>query len=174
LVIVCTIRERKQLGHIAVERESSFGREAACPPSMSTDPMLIRVNLSLVGLMPTTGQWRSFRVWMSDVPLPAFRCTPCSEETGIDQHKLVQVVTNPHEANSKLVAGHDWSSESVIGRCRNDQASKISDGVQAAMTPRKNASIVLIERTRPVRQAVPRCLFSCFSGSVALAAPCAR
>jgi hypothetical protein len=40
--------------------------------------------------------------------LVAFKCTPCTEETGVDNTKLVQVITAPFEANGKLVAGHLW------------------------------------------------------------------
>jgi Rubredoxin-like zinc ribbon domain (DUF35_N) len=38
----------------------------------------------------------------------AFKCTPCSEEVGNDQHKLVQVMMQPFEANGKIVAGGLW------------------------------------------------------------------
>jgi hypothetical protein len=40
--------------------------------------------------------------------LTAFKCTPCTEEIGVDNTMLVQVIRTPHEANGKLVAGHLW------------------------------------------------------------------
>jgi hypothetical protein len=40
--------------------------------------------------------------------LVPFKCTPCTEESGVDQTLLVQVIATPHEANGKLVAGHLW------------------------------------------------------------------
>jgi hypothetical protein len=56
---------------------------------------------------PEVKRKRPRKVPMKD-QLVAFKCAPCTEETGVDQTKLVQVVTNPHEANGKLVAGHLW------------------------------------------------------------------
>jgi len=40
--------------------------------------------------------------------LVRFKCTPCSEETGVEQSTMVQVLRTPHEANGKLIAGHLW------------------------------------------------------------------
>jgi hypothetical protein len=50
---------------------------------------------------------RPRRVAMKDQLVP-FKCTACAEETGVDHTLLVQVVSTPHEANGKLVAGHLW------------------------------------------------------------------
>jgi hypothetical protein len=44
---------------------------------------------------------------MKDV-LKAFKCSQCSEETGMVSHQMVQVLRNPHEANGKLIAGSLW------------------------------------------------------------------
>jgi hypothetical protein len=37
-----------------------------------------------------------------------FKCTPCSEEIGTEQHKLIQLMTQPFEANGKIVGGGLW------------------------------------------------------------------
>ena len=40
--------------------------------------------------------------------LKAFKCSNCTDETGMIAHTLVQVLREPHEANGKLVAGSLW------------------------------------------------------------------
>ena len=40
--------------------------------------------------------------------LKAFKCSNCTDETGMMAHTLVQVLREPHEANGKLVAGSLW------------------------------------------------------------------
>lgn len=40
--------------------------------------------------------------------LTPWHCAACTEETGMYQHQMVQVLRDPHEANGKLVAGSLW------------------------------------------------------------------
>jgi hypothetical protein len=40
--------------------------------------------------------------------LRAFKCTPCSEEVGVEQDAMIQMLHQPYEANGKLVGGALW------------------------------------------------------------------
>ena len=40
--------------------------------------------------------------------LTPWHCAECTEEMGFYQHKMVQVLRNPHEANGKLTCGSLW------------------------------------------------------------------
>ena len=50
---------------------------------------------------------RAKRPPMKDQLTP-WHCAECTEEMGFEQHRMVQVLCNPHEANGKLVAGGLW------------------------------------------------------------------
>ena len=50
---------------------------------------------------------RTKRPPMKDQLTP-WHCAACTEEMGFYQHKMVQVLLNPHEANGKLICGSLW------------------------------------------------------------------
>ena len=51
---------------------------------------------------------RAKRPPMKDQLTP-WHCAACTEEMlGFEQHKMVQILRNPHEANGKLICGSLW------------------------------------------------------------------